>query len=126
MTPIRFAAALAATLALSRPTLAESNSPAAVETPPAAHIIRGGGTDAGGGSNAYPAFAAAGSTTVIAGTALLLPENGSEGPVQTAASLPPAAMAGTAPYTQAQSMARALAGPEDRTRLAARRPAPHG
>jgi hypothetical protein len=124
MTRIRFAAAVAATLVLGLggPALAESNTPAAVETPPAAQVIQGGGIEAGGGSEAYPAFAAARSTVVTAGDGLLLPGNG-DGPVQTAASLPRGAMEGTVAYAQALSVARFLAEREGHTRLAARHPA---
>ena len=123
MTRIRFAAAVAATLALALggPALAESNNPAAVETPPVAQVVRGSSIGAGGGSEAYPAFAAGRSTVVIAGDDLLLPGNG-DGAVQTAASLPHGAMEGTVAYAQAQSVARFLAGREERTRLAARQP----
>ena len=124
MTHVRFAAAVAASLSLGlgAAARAEGNNPAAVETPPAAQVIQGGGIEAGGGSEAYPAFAAARSTAVIAGDILLLPGNG-DGPVQTAASLPRGAMEGTAAYAQAQSVARFLAGREEGARLAARHPA---
>ena len=69
MTHVRFAAAVAValTLGLGAAARAESNNLAAVETLPAAQVIQGGGMEASGGSEAYPAFAAARSTVVTAG-----------------------------------------------------------
>ena len=93
MNPTRFAAAAALTFALGGPALAE------------------------GGSEAYPA-AAAQSVPMVAGAGIVLPGNGSEAAVQTAASLPRGFSEGTAAYTQAQSVARYFAAREERNRLA--------
>ena len=95
MNPTRFAAAAALTFALGGPALAE-----------------------GGGSEAYPAVPAQ-PVPVVAGAGTVLPSNGSEAAVQTAASLPKSFSAGTAAYTQAQSVARYFAAREERARLAA-------
>ncbi len=126
MTHIRFAAAVAAMLTvglgLGRTALAESNNLAAVETPPSAQTLYGGGLAASGGSEAYPAFNAAGSVAIVAGADPFLPSNGSEGAVQTAASLPRGAMVGTVAYAQARSVARFLAERDGRARLVARQP----
>lgn len=125
MTHVRFTAAVAAafTLALGGPALAESNNLAAVEAPPLARVLQGGGVTAGTGSEAYSAFASNRSTAVVAGTDLLVPTDGGDGSAQTADSLPPGAMEGTVAYAQAQSVARYFAERDGRTRLATRRPA---
>lgn len=58
--------------------------------------------------------------SVVAGADLVLPASGSEGAVQTAASLPIGASDGTVAYAQAQSVARYLAAREaEQARLAA-------
>ena len=92
MTPTRFAAAAALTFALGGPALAED-----------------------GGSEAYPA---AQPVPVVAGAGIVLPGNGSEAAVQTAASLPRGFSEGTAAYMQAQSVARFFAAREAHNRLA--------
>ena len=94
MSPIRFAAAAALTLALGGSALAADS-----------------------GSQAYPATAAQ-PVPVVAGESLLLPGNGDVS-VQTANSLPRGAMEGTVAYTQAQRAARHFAAREQRNRLAA-------
>lgn len=59
-------------------------------------------------------------SSVVAGVDLVLPANGSEGAVQTAASLPSGFSDGTVAYAQAQSVARYLAAREaEQARLAA-------
>ena len=77
----------------------------------------GGSALAGGGSDAYPAFAAAQPVPVVSGENLLLPGNGDVS-VQTANSLPRGAMEGTVAFAQAQSVARFFAAREERARLA--------
>lgn len=64
------------------------------------------------GSQAYPTFASAPLATVTAGGTL--PANGSQGPVQTANSLPSGFETGTVAYAQAQSVRRYLAQQEPR------------
>ena len=59
------------------------------------------------GSQAYPTFSAVPLATVTAGGTL--PTNGSQGPVQTANSLPAGFETGTAAYAQAQSVRSVLA-----------------
>ena len=113
-----FAAAAALTLILGNAAMAESNNLASVESPQTPSVVQGGGTAAGGGSEAYPAFAAAQSVPVSAGADLLLPANGSEGVLQTAASLPRGFSEGTVAYAQAQSVARFFAERERRARFA--------
>lgn len=99
--------------------VAESNNPAAVETPQPARPVFGGSV-AGGGSEAYPAFAAASSVLVTAGVEAVLPANGSEGAVQSAASLPRGFSDGTVAFTEVQSVRRYLAERDARPRLATR------
>ena len=113
------AATTALTLMLGGPAFAESNNVASVEAPQAPSVVRGGGGSQPGGSEAYPSFNAAMSVPVTAGDGLLLPSNGSEGIVQTAASLPRGFWEGTLAYAQAQSVGRFLAGREERARLVA-------
>ncbi len=59
------------------------------------------------GSQAYPNFAVGEPVPVIEGQ--VLPQNGSEGSVQTANSLPPGFENGTAAYEEAQRVARYFA-----------------
>ena len=100
MTHTRLAAAAALTLALGGSAWAEGDL-AAVETPPLARVLRGGGLPVDVGRETYPAFdAVARSVSVVSGTDLLLPTNSSEGAVQTAAALPRGAMDGTAASVQ--------------------------
>ena len=73
-TRLAAAAAFALTLALGGAAQAESNNLAAVEAPPVAHVLRGGGVPVDVGSEAYPAFSAARSVPVVAGTDLLVRE----------------------------------------------------
>ncbi len=114
------AAAAGLTLFLCGGAMAESNNLASVETPPTPRLLLGGGAAAEGGSESYPSFVASQSVPVTAGTDLLLPTNGSEGPAQTAASLPPGFSEGTLAYAQAQLLARFMAEREARARFAAR------
>ncbi|MBV9653148.1 MAG: hypothetical protein JOZ42_01155 [Acetobacteraceae bacterium] len=115
-----FAATAALALSLGGSAFAESNDLAAVEMQPAPNVVRGGGVSAVGGSEAYPAFAAARSVPVTAGDGLLLPTVGSEGPVQSASSLPHGFSEGTVAYEQAESVARFLAQSDQRARATAR------
>jgi hypothetical protein len=97
-------------LALSgiRGVYAESNGLAAVEQPPSAAVVFSAPASVDVGSNAYPEFAAIAAVPMTAGQ--VLPPNGSEGPVQTANSLPVGFAAGTPAYEYAQSVQRYFAG----------------
>lgn len=59
------------------------------------------------------------SVVIVAGTGLLLPPNGSEGIVQTAASLPRGFADETVAYDQARSIERFLSGRETHAHVAA-------
>lgn len=115
------AAAAALTLALGGSALAQDSDVATFETTPAARSVRGGGLAASGSNEAYPTAFVGRSVPVVAGAGLVLPAGGSEGAVQTAASLPGGFSDGTVAYAQAQSIARFFAEREGRqqTRLAA-------
>ena len=94
---------------------AESNDLAAVERPATTGVVLSAPSRAGG-SEAYPDFAAAQSVPVTAGG--VLATNGSEGPVQSANSLPVGFANGTPAYEYAQSVQRAFAARMERGRLA--------
>lgn len=75
------------------------------------------------GSAAFPALAGRPSQVVTVGGPGTASMTGSEGIVQTAASLPRGFSNGTVAAIQAQSLARFMAGREERARLAAQLPA---
>jgi hypothetical protein len=74
------------------------------------------------GSAAFPNLNGRSSRIVIVGGPDTVPMTGSEATVQTAASLPRGFSDGTVSNTQAQSVARFVAGREERARLAAQLP----
>jgi hypothetical protein len=71
------------------------------------------------GSANYPDLSGRPAQVATAGDLEAQPVNGSEGVVQTAASLPRGFSNGTVSHTQAQSVARFVAGREEHVRLAA-------
>jgi hypothetical protein len=98
---------------------AESNNLAAVEHPATGVILSSPGSVTTG-SDSYPDFVASQSVPVIAGG--ILPTNGSDGPVQTANSLPSGFTDGTEAAMYAQSVQRSFAAQAERaarTRIAA-------
>jgi hypothetical protein len=93
------------------PAFAESNNLSAVEHP-ATGIILGSPPSIATGSDSYPDFVTSQAVPVIAGG--ILPTNGSEGPVQTANSLPPGFTDGTEAVMYAQSVQRTFAAQAER------------
>ena len=102
---------------------AESNDLAAVEHPATTGVVLSSPAAVATGSESYPDFVASQSVPVTAGG--VLAATGSDGPVQTANSLPPGFTVGTEAANYAASVQRSFAAQAERARIAARSPAHH-
>lgn len=117
ITVLAVAAALSLATAAAHAESEGAGDPFAFQAPGAATVNPPAYADTG--SSAFPVLAGRFSQVVIAGGPSTAPMAGSEGIVQTVASLPRRFSAGTVSDAQARSMARFFAQREERARLAA-------
>ena len=109
MRHVLYGAAAAFAVMVSSAAMAEGDL-AAVEAPPMARPIVGGGFAAGGAGEAYPSLSAISSAPITSGINAVLPPSGGEGIWQTAASLPRGFADPAVARMQAKSAPQHMAG----------------